>query len=155
MFYINHIRTPPFTIGLVKTESGFIVTSIELTWLREMKSGGSCDWCWWLSFFGFLRPDLTPWGYSNRCFLVALWRLIVTKLGSGDQKASTSAARNTSVVLVPCSHMEVRPYSYFWWCGCFWGPWVSFVLTDEFSVRVTKIISRIGVSWTHSLLFYF
>ena len=31
MFYINHIRTPPFTIGLVKTESGFIVTSIELT----------------------------------------------------------------------------------------------------------------------------
>ena len=48
--------------------------------------------------------------------------------------------------------MEVRPYSYFRWCGYFWGPWVSFVMTDEFSVRVTKITSRIGVLWTHSLL---
>ena len=47
--------------------------------------------------------------------------------------------------------MEVHPYSYFWWCGYFWGPWVSFVTTDEFSVKVTKITSRIGVSWTHSL----
>ena len=28
-----------------------------------------------------------------------------------------------------------------------WGPWVSFVLTDEFSLRVTKITLRIGVSW--------
>ena len=44
--------------------------------------------------------------------------------------------------------MEVHPYSYFRWCGYFQGPWVSFVVTDEFSVRVTKITSRIGVSWT-------
>ena len=28
-------------------------------------------------------------------------------------------------------------------------------MTDEFSVRFTKITSRIGVSSTHSLLFYF
>ena len=35
------------------------------------------------------------------------------------------------------------------------SPWVSFVTTDEFSVRVTKIASGIGVSWTHSLPFYF
>ena len=34
-----------------------------------------------------------------------------------------------------------------------WGPWVSFVATDEFSLRFTKITSRIGVSWTHSLPF--
>ena len=47
--------------------------------------------------------------------------------------------------------MEVRSYSYFRWCGYFWSPWVSFVTTDEFSVRVTKITSRICVSWTHSL----
>ena len=44
--------------------------------------------------------------------------------------------------------MEVRPYSYFRWCGYFWGPWVSFATTDEFLVKV-------GVSWTHSLPFYF
>ena len=32
---------------------------------------------------------------------------------------------------------------------------VSFVTTDEFSVRVTKITSRIGVSWTDGLPFHF
>ena len=35
--------------------------------------------------------------------------------------------------------MKVCPYSYFRWCGYFQGPSVSFVMTDEFSVRVTKI----------------
>ena len=42
-------------------------------------------------------------------------------------------------------------HSYFWWCGYFWGPCVSFVKTDELSVRVTKNTSRIGVSWTHTV----
>ena len=63
--------------------------------------------------------------------------------------------KNAEVVLVPCLHMEVHPYSYFWWCGYFWGPWMSFVTRDEFSVSVTRITSRIGVSWTHSLPLYF
>ena len=35
-------------------------------------------------------------------------------------------------------HMEVCPYSYFWWFGYFWGLWVSFVTIDGFSVKVTK-----------------
>ena len=69
-----------------------------------------------------------------------------TKLGSSDQEASPSAGKNTGVVLVPCSRTEGHPYSYFWVCGYFRGPWVSFVMEDEFSVRVTKITSRIGVS---------
>ena len=51
--------------------------------------------------------------------------------------------------------MEACPFSYFLWWGYFWGSWMSFVVTDEFSVRVTKITSRIGVSWTHSLTFCF
>ena len=29
MFYINQLRTPSFPIGLLKTESGFIVRSVE------------------------------------------------------------------------------------------------------------------------------
>ena len=69
-----------------------------------------------------------------------------TELGSSDQEASPSAGKNIGEVLVPCSRMEVHPYSYFCWCGYFLGTWVSFATTDEFSVRVTKIISRIGVS---------
>ena len=42
-----------------------------------------------------------------------------TELGSSNQETSPSAGKNTGVVLVPCSRMEVRPYSYFWWCGYF------------------------------------
>ena len=42
-----------------------------------------------------------------------------TELGSSDQEASPSAGKNTRAVLVPCSSMEVRPYSYFRWCGYF------------------------------------
>ena len=44
-----------------------------------MNAGGSCDSCWCLSFFGFLRPELSPWGYGNRCFLVPLCYLIVRR----------------------------------------------------------------------------
>ena len=65
------------------------------------------------------------------------------------------AGKNTGVILVPCLLMEVCLYSYFWCCGYFWSPWLSFVMTDEFSVRVREITSRIGVTWTHSLPFYF
>ena len=37
-----------------------------------------------------------------------------------DKKAIQSTdIPNTGVVLVPCSRMEVRPYSYFQWCGYF------------------------------------
>ena len=32
---------------------------------------------------------------------------------------------------------------------------MSFVMPDDFSVRVTKVTSRIGISWTHSLAFCF
>ena len=42
MFYIDQLRIPSFPIGLVKTESGFIVRSVE-TGLGEMNAGGSCD----------------------------------------------------------------------------------------------------------------
>ena len=40
-----------------------------------------------------------------------------TELGSSDHEAYPSASKNTGVVLVPCSHMKVHPYSCFWWCG--------------------------------------
>ena len=69
-----------------------------------------------------------------------------TELESSNQEASPLADKNTGVVLVPCSCMEACPYSCFWWCGYFGGLWVSFVKTDEFSVRVPKITSRIRVS---------
>ena len=51
--------------------------------------------------------------------------------------------------------MEVCPYSYFLWCEYFWNPWVSFVMTDDFSVKVTKITSRIGLTAYLSIFYLF
>ena len=68
-----------------------------------------------------------------------------TELGSSNKEASPSTYKNTGVVLV-LSRMEVCPYSYFRWCGYFRVPWVSFVSTDKFPMRVTKITSKTGVS---------
>ena len=36
--------------------------------------------------------------------------------------------------------MEVCLFSCFRWCGYSWGAWVSFVMKDKFSVRVTKLL---------------
>ena len=44
MFYIDQLHTASFPTGLVKTESGFIVKSVETGvggW--EVNAGGSCD----------------------------------------------------------------------------------------------------------------
>ena len=43
MFYINQLCTPSFPIGLVKTESGFIVGLVETGLGGGKKDGGSCD----------------------------------------------------------------------------------------------------------------
>ena len=137
MFYINQLHTPSFLIGLVKIESGFIVRSVE-TGLGRWTLGVSdisVDTYTVLTF-----SDLTCHLEDTRIGIFWLQRAAdskETKLGSSNQEASPSAGKNTGVVLVPCSRMEVRPYSYFRWCGYFWGLWVSFVMTDEFSVRVT------------------
>ena len=67
--YIDQPHTPPFRTGLVKTESDFIIRSVELDIGR-----------WTRILFGFLRPDLSPWRYRNRLFLIAFCRLIVLRL---------------------------------------------------------------------------
>ena len=71
------------------------------------------------------------------------------------KEASPSAPKNTGVVLVPCLHMEVRHYSYFRWCGYFWGPWVPFVLTDEFSVRVKNYLKKWCLMNSQSTFLFF
>ena len=146
MFYIDQLCTPSFPIGLVKTKSGFIVRSVETGLGRWMLVVAVIN----VDAYPFLAfSDLTcHLGYRNRCFLVALSHLIVkdTKLGSSNQEASPSAGKNIRVILVQCSCIEVHPYSHLWWYGYFWGLWMSFVLAYEFSVKVTKITKRIGVS---------
>ena len=133
MFYYNNQPcTPSFLIGFFKNE---VVLSV----------------------------DAYPFSaFSNLTFHLEDTRIVFsgytvlpdskeTELGSSDQEVSPLTDKNAGVVLMP-----VFPYGYYFlWCGYFWVSWVSFLTKDEFSVRVTKITSRIGVSWTHSLRFCF
>ena len=92
----------------------------------------------------------------DRCFLIALCRLVVWR--PNFEVATKRLLHQHVKILGSFSvmlRMEVCPCSYFQWCVYFWGPSVSFVATDEFLVRIKKITSRIGVSWTHSLPFCF
>ena len=133
-YYIYQTCTPSFPIGLVKTKSDFIVRSVETDLGR------------WMLVVAVIR-------WISRCFLVVLCHLIVT-----TQVVTKSFLRRQVKIwdsFSAMSHMEKQAYSFFWCCGYFQGPWVSFVTTDEFSVRVTKITALIGVSWTHSLPFCF
>ena len=80
-----------------------------------MNAGGSCDYCDAYPILAF--PDQTCHLEDTGCTVPPDSK--ETELGSSDQEASPSAGKNTGVVLVPCSRMEVRPYSYFRWCGYF------------------------------------
>ena len=120
---INQRRTPSFPVWLVKTESGVIVRSVETSlgnWMLVVAV---------ISVNAYLFFLLSQtWPVTLRIQEEVFSGCNVppdskeTELGSSDREASPSAGKNTSVVLVPCSCMEVPPYSYFWWCGCFWGP---------------------------------
>ena len=98
MFYIDQLRAPSFPIGLVKTESGFMVRSVDtgLGRLTLAIAVISVDAYAFLAFSG-LTCHLEDtergvfWPDSKK-----------TKLRSSDQKASSSAGKNTRVVLVPC-----------------------------------------------------
>ena len=78
-----------------------------------------------------------------------------TEFGSSETKRLLHQQVKYRGSFSAMSRMEVCPYNYFWWCGYFRGPGVSFVTKHEFSVRVTNITSRIGVSWTQSHLSVF
>ena len=126
---------PSFPTGLVKTESDFRSVEVGLERWRLVVAVVSVD-AYPFLLFSYLTCHLEDMGIGDRyrCFLVALCPLMVRRPnleGSSDQETSPSAGKNPGVVLVPCSLMEVHSYSYFWWCGYFWGLWVSFVMTDD------------------------
>ena len=79
MFLIVQLCTQSFPIGLLKTESGFIFRSVE-TGLGRWTLVVAVISVDAYPFFGFLRPDVSPCRYGNRCFLVALCCGVVTFL---------------------------------------------------------------------------
>ena len=75
MLYIEQLHTPSSPIGLVETESGLIVRPV-VTVLGRWTLAVAVISVDAYPFFGFLRPDLSPREYRNKCFLDALCRLI-------------------------------------------------------------------------------
>ena len=62
-----------------------------------------------------------------------------------NQEVFLLAGKNTEIVLVPCSTWKCVSTAISSGIDISEVPWVSFVATDEFSVRVTEIDSWIGV----------
>ena len=131
-YYIDKSCTPSFPIGLVKTESDFFVRSVETglgRWTMVVAVSSVDTYSFWI--FSDLSC-LSPWGYRNRCFLFAMPCLIVRR-------------PNLEVAIKRLLHQQVKiqdsfsaifvhrsaSLQLFRWCGYFWGPWVSFVMTDE------------------------
>ena len=112
----------------------------------------SSYWVGWLS-----QTWPVIWSIDrNRRFLVALPAdSKETKLGSRNQEASSSAGKNTSVVLVPCHTWNHDPAAIF--CGVDISEVPRCHLLQQMKSQWVsqKITSRIGVSWTHSILFCF
>ena len=110
MFYIDQLRIPSFPTAFVKTESGFIVRSVEAGLGRWtlVASVTSVDA---YPFFAFsdLTCNLEDTGIGVSGSTVPP----ETEIGSSDQETCPSASKNTGVI--PCSRMEVHPYIYFWW----------------------------------------
>ena len=115
-----------FLIGLVKTESGFIVRSAELglgRWALVVPVI-SVD-AYLFLFFPYLTchlEDIVMGVLWFHCATVPMCRYCFTDgketdFRSSDQEASPSAGKNTGVVLVLCLPIEVFPYSYFWCCA--------------------------------------
>ena len=80
---------------------------------------------------------LLPSRYSNSCFLVDRYHLILqeTTLPSGKQEASPSAGKNTGVVQEQYCAWECDPAAILCVANI---PVKTFVKTDEFSLRVMK-----------------
>ena len=102
-------------------------------------------------FFGFLGPELTPWEYKNRCFLVGLPHLMVRRQNlSSKQKAFSLAGKNTKVVLesfdawkyVPTAVLDIPKV-----------PRRHLLQQMNYQRGSQKITSGIGVSPTNILAF--
>ena len=103
-YYIHQLHTPSFPIGLVKIKSDFIVRLVEVGlggWILVVAVISVDAY----PFFGFLRTDLSPWGYKNRCFLIALL--------PGSNETELGSSENTAIVLVLCHAWKCVPTAIF------------------------------------------
>ena len=108
-YYIDQPCTPSFPNGLVKTESDFIVRSVESSLGRWTLVVAVIS----VDAYTFLASQTWPVTLRiqeqvfSGCTVPPDSKEI--KLGSSNQEASPSTGKNTGVALEPCSRMEVHP----------------------------------------------
>ena len=94
----------------------------------------------WLSQTGPVTLKIQELAFSGCTFLPYSKEI---KLESNNQEAFPSAGKNTEIVLVPCHTWECVPTAISGGVDISETDlrcrWLSFVTTDKFSVRVTKI----------------
>ena len=107
---------------------------------------------WAYYFFFHPRPD-SDWD-SNRFTpnpnLVPLYQLIISRVNLEFATKSFSISRSKWCKFTVMSHLKVCPYSYLWWFGYSWCPWVSHVMSSQSGLQ-----KYLSISWTHSLPFCF
>ena len=78
-----------------------------------------------------LNPFQSPFSISIRHYSME------TEVGSSEQETSISGGENPRITFESCREYTCL-YSYFQWYGYSRWPWISFVTTDDFSMRVNK-----------------
>ena len=103
---------PSFPIGLVKTGSDFIVRSVETGLGR------------WRLVVAVISVDTYPLSaFSELTYHLDDTRIVVFWLHCATWLYIDQTWKQQSRGF----------YSYFWWCGYFWNPWVPFATTGVLS----------------------
>ena len=145
-YYIKEPCTPSFPTGLVKTESDFIVRSIQTALGRSILKVAVIS----VDAYPFLASS-DPTCQLEDTGMVVFWLHCAadskeTKLGSSNQEASPSAGKDTRVVLVQCHIWKCVPTAF--------SSGVNISKVPECrlcSVRVRKLVQRLV---THELTAY-
>ena len=99
-YYINQLSNPSFPVGLVKTESDFVVRSAETglgRWMLLVAVISVVLTLFWLSQTWPVNLRIQELVFS--CCTV-LPDSKESKFGNSDQEASPSASKNTEIILV-------------------------------------------------------
>ena len=145
MFYqIDEPHTSSFLITLVKTECNFFVRSVETGIGRRtlVVAVISVD-----TYIFLALSELTCHlqEYRNSYFLFALYHLIVNR---PNVQVTTKSLVYQQIKLLgqfQC-HVADGSVALQLFLGVQIFPWVSFITTDEYPMRLTIIASGIGVS---------
>ena len=92
-------------------------------------------------FFGFLRPELSPWEYGNRCFLVLLCHLIVRRPNFNHNfQNCINPLCSCSLEIESTSHFLLYCHYYTNTCVTLWNSIVE-IIGNTFNINNDCLVS--------------